>query len=305
MSEPIRWLVTGASGQLGSELVALLSARGEDLTAAGRAELDVTSDRVAGVLRAWAQSDRARPGRLVVLNAAAWTDVDGAQMNRLDASAVNTDGPARLAAACAQLGAVLVHVSTDYVFPGQPAGAARRPYEVDDPVAPATVYGQTKEAGERAVRAVLERHYIVRTAWLYGAVGDNFVKTVARLQRRRDTLEVVDDQLGSPTWAADLAAGLVALVRSGAPYGTYHCAGGGQASRYELARAVFEELGADPGRIRPCGSDRFPSPAPRPVYSVLSDHSWAAAALPAQPHWRDALRSAFQVDRSSLDTPSE
>jgi dTDP-4-dehydrorhamnose reductase len=296
-----RWLVTGAHGQLGTELVGLLRRAGEDLTAAGRAELDLADAATSDALRRWAAGADGR--RLVVLNAAAWTDVDGAEADPAGAAAANIDGPARLAAACAELDATLVHVSTDYVFPGTPIpGVPARPYEVDDPVGPATVYGVTKEAGERAVRAAVERHYVVRTAWVYGAAGRNFVKTVAGLRHRRDTLDVVADQVGSPTWAADLAAGLVALARSDAPHGTYHCTDGGQASWYELARAVFEEVGADPDRVRPCDSAAFPRPAPRPAYSVLSGRSWAVAGLPALPPWREALRSAFRVNRSALDT---
>ena len=333
----VRWMVTGARGQLGSELAALLSRDGEDVTAAGRAELDVTGDGVADALRRWvagsgaaksgaagssaAKSGAAKSGaagnsaaksgaagrRLVVLNAAAWTDVDGAESDPAGAAAANTDGPARLADVCAELGATLVHVSTDYVFPGtpvlDPATGAARPYEVDDPVGPATVYGATKEAGERAVRAALADHYIVRTAWVYGAVGGNFVKTIAALRHRRDTLNVVADQHGTPTWAAELAGGLVELVRAGAPYGTYHLTGAGEATWYDFARAVFEEVGADPARIHPCDSAAFPRPAPRPAYSVLSGRSWTAAGLRPPCEWRESLRSAFRVSRSSFDTP--
>jgi len=326
MGAPVRWLVTGARGQLGSELTELLRRDGEDVTAAGRAELDVTGDGVADALRRWAAGAAAGPAgtadpagtagtaaergagrRLVVLNAAAWTDVDGAEADPAGAAAANTDAPARLAAACAELGATLVHVSTDYVFPGtpvlDPATGVPRPYEVDDPVGPATVYGATKEAGERAVRAALADHYIVRTAWVYGAVGGNFVKTIAALRHRRDTLNVVADQHGSPTWAAELAGGLVELVRAGAPYGTYHLTGTGEATWYDLARAVFEEVGADPARIHACDSAAFPRPAPRPAYSVLSGRSWTAAGLRPPCEWRTALRSAFRVSRSSFDTP--
>ncbi|MBO0850860.1 MAG: dTDP-4-dehydrorhamnose reductase [Pseudonocardia sp.] len=295
-----RWLVTGAHGQLGSEL--RLALRGQDVTAPGRSELDVTSDAAEDSLRAWARAGGATE-RLVVVNAAAWTDVDGAEADPAGAAAVNADGAARLAGCCAELGATLVQVSTDYVFPGTRAATGSRPYEVADPVRPATVYGKTKEAGERAVRAALDRHYIVRTAWLYGAVGGNFVKTIAGLRHRRDTLDVVDDQVGSPTWAAELARGLVELAGSGAPHGTYHCACAGEASWYELARAVFTEVGADPDRIRRCDSTCFPRPAPRPAYSVLSGRSWAATGLRPLPHWRESLRLAFQSCRSALDMP--
>ena len=294
--ESTRWLVTGARGQLGSDLVARLA--GQDVTAAGRGELDLAGGGVPDALHKWAAGGDGGE-RLVVLNAAAWTDVDGAESDPAGAAEANTAGPAALAAGCAEVGATLVHVSTDYVF----TGTGSRPYEVDDPVGPATVYGETKEAGERAVRAALAEHYIVRTAWLYGAAGHNFVKTIAALRHKRDTLDVVDDQRGCPTWAAELAGGLVALAGSAAPHGTYHFAGGGEASWYELARAVFEEVGADPDRIHPCDSARFPRPAPRPAYSVLSGRSWAATGLPPPSDWRDALRSAFRVSRSAFDTP--
>jgi dTDP-4-dehydrorhamnose reductase len=184
----------------------------------------------------------------------------------------------------------LVHVSTDYVF----AGDATAPYEVDAQVAPRSAYGRSKLAGERAVRELLpDASYVVRTAWVYGAAGGNFVKTVARLEHSRDTIEVVDDQHGSPTWSADLAGGLVALARSAAPPGVYHCTNGGATTWYGLTRAVFEELGADPDRVRPTSTDRFPRPAPRPAYSVLSSAGWVAAGLPALPDWRDALARAF------------
>jgi dTDP-4-dehydrorhamnose reductase len=290
-----RWLVTGAHGMLGRDLVATLA--GHDVTATGRAELDLCSPAAADTVRDWAADARGRP--LVVLNAAAWTDVDGAEADPDGAAAGNSDGPARLAAICAQVGATLVHVSTDYVFPG----TGTHPYEADDPVDPLGVYGATKEAGERAVRAALRQHYIVRTAWLYGAGGGNFVKTIARLSGERDTLDVVDDQHGCPTWSGALARGLVEIAASGVPFGTYHCTGGGSASWYQLARAVLEELGEDPERVHPCDSAKFPRPAPRPAYSVLSGRSWTAAGLAAPAHWREQLHSAFRANRSSLSAP--
>ncbi len=280
----IRWLVTGARGQLGTDLVRALD--GAELTAFSRFELDIAdASAVEGGLRAWAAGGE----RLVVLNAAAYTEVDGAQADEARAFAVNADGPAALAAACGALGATLVHVSTDYVF----AGNADTPYEVDAPTGPRSVYGASKLAGEQRVRAALDAHYVVRTSWMYGDVGRNFVKTMARLQAQRPTVDVVDDQRGSPTWSADLAAALVSLARSGAPFGTYHCASGGETTWCGLARAVFAELGADPQRVRPCSTAQYPRPAPRPAYSVLSNRSWRAAGLPPIRPWRDALAAAF------------
>jgi dTDP-4-dehydrorhamnose reductase len=165
---------------------------------------------------------------------------------------------------------------------------------------PRSAYGRTKLAGEQAVRELApELSFVVRTAWVYGATGSNFVKTMARLEQARDTIEVVDDQRGSPTWSADLARGLVELASSAASPGIYHCTGSGETSWYGLARAVFEELGADPDRVHPTSTDKFPRPAPRPAYSVLSDEAWRAAGLSPMPHWRAALRSAFAENRSA------
>jgi dTDP-4-dehydrorhamnose reductase len=248
-----------------------------------RAELDVTDP--AAVERAVKE---VRPD--AVLNAAAYTAVDAAETDEATAAAVNAEAPATLARVCALYGAGLVHVSTDYVF----AGDASTPYPVDAPVGPTSAYGRTKLAGERAVRELLpERSWVVRTAWVYGAGGGNFVRTVARLEATRETVEVVDDQRGSPTWSRDLAAGLLALVGAGPAPGVYHCTNAGETTWYGLARAVFEELGADPERVRPTTTAAFPRPAPRPAYSVLSPAAWLAAGLPAPRDWRDGLHAAF------------
>jgi dTDP-4-dehydrorhamnose reductase len=286
-----RYLVTGAGGQLGTDLVSVLSGvDGATVVGVTRSEVDITVRSKVDALVA-----EVRPA--VVFNAAAFTAVDAAESDEATAAAVNGLAPGYLAAACAARGAVLVQVSTDYVF----GGDATTPYRTDAPVAPATAYGRTKLAGERAVRAALpDLSYIVRTAWVYGAAGGNFVKTMARLESERDTIEVVDDQRGSPTWSADLARGLVALARSSARAGIYHCTNGGDATWCDLARAVFAELGADPDRVRPTTTDKFPRPAPRPAYSVLSGDKWAAAGLSPLPDWRDALHRAFTEIGGSL-----
>ena len=277
----MRLLVTGAGGQLGADLLRV--ARGHEVVGPTRAELDVTDP--AAVERVIKE---VRPD--AVLNAAAYTAVDAAETDEATAAAVNAEAPAMLARACALHGAGLVHVSTDYVF----AGDADTPYPVDAPVGPRSAYGRTKLAGERAVRELLpERSWVVRTAWVYGASGGNFVRTMARLESTRDTVEVVDDQRGSPTWSGDLAGGLLALVEGGPAPGVYHCTNAGETTWYGLARAVFEELGADPERVRPTTTAAFPRPAPRPAYSVLSPVAWLAAGLPAPRPWRDALHAAF------------
>jgi len=279
-----RWLITGAGGQLGTDLSAALS--GEDIYAFRHGQLDIAdAAAVAGVIA------RVQPD--VVVNAAAYTAVDAAESDEDAAYRVNAAGPAVLAASLSGTTARLIHVSTDYVF----AGDAARPYGVDDVTGPKSAYGRTKLAGEIAVREVLpEASYVVRTAWVYGATGKNFVKTMIRLEREHETVSVVDDQRGSPTWSADLAGGLVELGRSSAPSGIYHGTNRGDTTWFGFTRAIFEELGADPARVRPTATDAFPRPAPRPAYSVLSDAAWRAAGLRPLPHWRDALRRAFAAD---------
>ncbi len=284
----MRWLITGARGQLGADLQQALAA--DELLAVGHAELDIAdAAAVAETIAGFAPD--------VVVNAAAYTAVDAAETDEDAAHRVNASGPAVLAAALAAHGGKLVQLSTDYVF----AGDANRPYDVDDPTGPKSAYGRTKLAGELAVRELLPRaSYVVRTAWIYGATGTNFVKTMARLQRERDTVSVVDDQRGTPTWSADLAAALAQLARSEAPAGTYHCTNGGDTTWFGFARAIFDELGADPARVLPTTTEAFPRPAPRPAYSVLSDNAWRRAGLTPMRHWRDALHDAFSTAGKAL-----
>lgn len=279
-----RWLITGAGGQLGVDLLRVLSGRdGVEAVGLARADLDITDD--VAVRDAFAEI---RPD--VVINAAAYTAVDAAETDEAGATLGNEVGPRNLAVAAAAAGARMIQVSTDYVFPGD----ATEPYDEDAPTGPRSVYGRTKLAGEQAVLAAHpDGGYVVRTAWVYGASGANFVKTIARLERERETISVVNDQRGSPTWSHDLAVGLVALADSTAPAGVYHCTNSGSTTWFDFARAIFEELGADPQRVRPTTTDAFPRPAPRPAYSVLSDRKWRAAGLPQLPHWRDALHAAF------------
>ena len=294
-------LVTGARGQLGSELVGrahradgIPFARGIDLP-----EVDLTDPfTVRDTVQEWARVVRSdSPAhRLVVVNPAAYTAVDKAEQDEETAYAVNAAAPALLAAACLEAGARLVQLSTDYVFPGD----ATEPYDVDDPTGPRSAYGRTKLAGELAVREILpDASYVVRTAWLYGAGGPNFVKTMAMLERTRDTVSVVPEA-GSPTWAGDLADRLLALCRSEVAAGTFHGTNQGTATRIEFTRAIFTELGADPARVLPSDPAAFARAAPRPAYSVLSPRAWDAAGLPPFPGWRAALAEAFRVDGEAL-----
>lgn len=280
-----RWLVTGAGGMLGRDVLTVLAARGAPVTAATRADLDVTD--------AGAVADAVR-GHDVVVNCAAWTAVDDAEAHEAQAQAVNADGARNVAAACAQAGARLVHVSTDYVFSGGGVRAAsRQGYAEDDPVDPRTAYGRTKAAGERAVAELLPgRHWILRTAWLYGEHGPNFVRSMARLEAQRDVVDVVADQTGQPTWSVDVAQRIADVVEREAPAGTYHATAGGSTTWCGLARAVFALLGADPQRVRPTTTEAFPRPAPRPAWSVLGHAGWERTGLAVPRRWDDALREA-------------
>ncbi|MFT4126382.1 MAG: dTDP-4-dehydrorhamnose reductase [Gordonia sp. (in: high G+C Gram-positive bacteria)] len=297
------WIV-GAAGQLGTALRdrADRAPRGSAVRALTSADIDLTDPAsVATALTGL------RPGD-VVINAAAYTDVDGAETDADTAAAVNTTGPGLLARACARADAWLIHVSTDYVFTGPPAGSAgagrpvpATPYEPDDLAAdatPPTVYGATKLAGERAARSADPAATVIRTAWVYtgGPQSRDFVGTMRRLERDRATISVVDDQTGSPTYARDLADGLWELARGGrrpaVAGATLHATNAGAVTWWGVARAVFAEVGADPERVHPCGTDDFPRPAPRPAYSVLSQRSWTAAGLTPLRDWSAALHAA-------------
>ncbi len=274
----VRYLVTGASGMLGRDLQDALA--GREVTALGRADLDVTD--------ASATRD-AVAGHDVVINAAAYTKVDDAESHEDDAYAVNATGAANLASAASLAGARLVQVSTDYVFDG----SATSPYAEDEPYGPISAYGRTKAAGERmALEANPGATFVVRTAWLYGAHGPNFAKTMLKLAESKDTWAVVDDQVGQPTWTGDLARQIVTMIDADAPAGIYHGTNGGQVSWYGFARAVLEEAGLDPERITTTDSSAFVRPAPRPAYSVLGHEAWNRAGVAPMRDWRDALRAA-------------
>lgn len=272
-------LVTGAGGMLAADL---LKSLGDDVVGLDRAALDITD---ADAVREAVEDVTA------VVNAAAWTDVDGAEADEAAAARINADGPAVLAAACAEVGATLVTYSTDYVF----RGTAHEPYPEDAPVDPINAYGRTKSEGERrALEANPGRTHVIRTAWLYGEHGPSFPKTMLRLAGERDRIQVVDDQHGAPTWSADLAAATAELLREGTPGRIWHWTNSGETTWYELARRTFELAGLDPARIEPTSSDRFPRPAPRPAYSVLGHGAWLAAGFEPPRDWDAALRIAFE-----------
>jgi dTDP-4-dehydrorhamnose reductase len=291
-----RWLVTGAAGMLGRDLTDLLRARGEELTPLARVDLDITDPAAVAKAVSLVKPD-------VVVNCAAWTAVDAAEEHEEAAFAINAGGAVNLAAACASVGALLVHPSTDYVFDGH----ASVPYAEDAPTAPSGAYGRTKLAGEQAVRAALpDASYIVRTAWLYGAHGKNFVKTMLRLARNGTSPGVVADQHGQPTWTADVAAQIYALIDHAAPAGTYHATSSGQTTWFGFAEEVFtlyqgqgqgQNQAEDPERQRltprPITTADYPTPAKRPAYSVLGHDAWHAAGISPISDWKDALQRAF------------
>jgi dTDP-4-dehydrorhamnose reductase len=250
-------MVTGANGMLGTDAVALLRAAGHDVTAHTRATLDLSDESAVTA---------AARGHDVIWNCAAWTAVDDAETEEQAALAVNGVVPGIIAAAASAAGARLVHVSTDYVF----AGDATSPYAEDAPTAPRSAYGRTKEVGEQAVRATLpDAHLLVRTAWLYGAHGGCFPKTIARVAAERGAISVVDDQVGQPTWTRDVADLVLRLVGADAPAGTYHATSSGETSWFGFAQRVVASAGLDPEIVTPTDSAAFPRPAPRPAYSVL------------------------------------
>lgn len=293
---PIAILVPGGRGQVGTELARMGPEHAALVHAPGSTELDVTDrEAVSDAVHSFAEVARDTGLSPVVINAAAYTAVDAAETDADRAAEVNAVGAGVVSEVCASRGVPLLHLSTDYVFSGE----SGRPYEPDDATDPRTVYGRTKLDGENAVLATNTGAWVIRTAWVYGAGGGNFVKTVARLESERDTLSVVDDQAGSPTWAADLAVGLLELAarvarRAGPRPRVLHCTNSGRTSWFEFARAVFAELGADPERVRPCTSAEFPRPAPRPAFSVLSDQAWLDAGLAPLRPWRDALVAALK-----------
>ena len=276
-----RILLTGASGMLGSDLAQVLA--GYDLATATRAELDIT-DLIA--------VEEAVSGVDVVVNAAAYTAVDDAESHRDEAFAINEQGPRNLAIAAKTAGARLIHVSTDYVFDGE----ATQPYAENTLRNPASVYGQSKAAGEVAIQAEYpEGSIIVRTAWLYGQHGPNFPKTMLRLAQTKDTVSVVTDQIGQPTWSMDLAQWIRSLIDSPVQSGVFHGTNSGDTSWFEFAREVYRLAELDPERIQPTTSDQFVRPAPRPSWSVLGHDAWANAGLPLPRPWEEALAEAFPI----------
>jgi dTDP-4-dehydrorhamnose reductase len=275
-------LVTGARGMLGTDLCAVLRARGEEVVPADLAEFDLTDP--AATLAFVRHCSPA-----VIINCAAYTAVDQAEADRDTAFRVNRDGARNLAQAAAEIGAVLLHLSTDYVFDGTKDG----PYLEDDPPNPRSVYGESKLAGELAVRETLPAHWIVRTAWLYGIHGKSFPRTILELAQRGEPLRVVNDQRGGPTYTVHLAEALAQMVAQ-PHYGTYHAVNSGSCTWYDLACAVLSAAGLSV-EVQPVPTSAFPRPAHRPANSVLDTTKLATVYGITLPAWEEGVRGFVEA----------
>lgn len=268
--------VTGASGQLGKDLVEILRLRGFDVYGFSRTELDICNMKQCQQVL-----ESLRPD--VIIHSAAYTAVDQAESEQDRAYEVNAFGTRNIAVCAERIGAKLVYISTDYVFDG----TGQIPYKEFDSTNPSGVYGKSKHAGELLVSSLSHKYFIVRTSWVYGYYGNNFVKTMLKLGKERDSLKVVNDQVGSPTYTVDLSHFVMELIQT-EKYGIYHASNSGACSWYEFAKAIFEVSGLTV-KVEPCTTEEFPRPAPRPKYSVMDHMSIRTNGFEDLPAWRDAL----------------
>ena len=271
-------LTTGAGGQLGNELRLLQGGTSHKWFNTDVAELDITDMRA---VEAYVEANSIDG----VVNCAAYTAVDKAETDKALCTAINAEAPAYLAAAVARRGGWMVQISTDYVFDGKGC----RPYREDDTPGPQSVYGSTKLAAETAVARICPQSAIIRTSWLYSTFGNNFVKTMLRLGRERDSLGIVADQVGTPTYAADLAAAIMAMVGAGIKPGVYHYSNEGAATWYDFTKAIHRIAGVEGCKVSPIRTEEYPVPAPRPYYSVLDKAKVKRTYGIEIPHWQDSL----------------
>ena len=285
------WLIIGGSGQLGISVSQELDKHGIAYAAWSSKDLDITQSAITN-----AAIEKLSPK--VVINCAAWTDVDGAESHEIEASRINSEGPENLALATKLCNSNLIHVSTDFVFSGE----GQTPWQTKDETNPQTAYGRTKAQGEsRVIATYPESSFIVRTAWLYSPWGKNFAKTMTRLAIKGEgEVRVVNDQVGQPTSAMDLAKLLVELGLSNSQTGIYHGTNSGQATWFEFAQEIFKLAGIDVGRITPVSSSDYPRPAKRPSYSVLSHDSWTSTSVKPLRDWRIALADAMPAIISAV-----
>lgn len=276
----MEWLITGANGMLGKDLVREVRSAGHNVVAVDIADLDITDPQAVNAIDSFD----------VIVNCAAFTAVDAAEEREATAFTINATGPQLLARAARERGARMIQISTDYVF----SGDATEPYSENAPVGPVSAYGRTKAAGEWAVRANCPDSLIVRTAWLYGAEGNCFPKTMARLASERETLSVVTDELGQPTWTSDLADLLVRMVEAGAPAGTYHGTSSGQTNWHGFTREIVASLGKDPAMVHETTAAAFARPAPRPSFSVLGHDALKRVGIAPIGDWRERWLEAAE-----------
>ncbi|WKA47179.1 dTDP-4-dehydrorhamnose reductase [Geobacillus zalihae] len=276
-------VVTGANGQLGQELVLQLQETNFELHPFTKSELDITNENIVNEVITKIEPD-------IIINAAAYTKVDQAEIEEETAYLVNAFGQRNLAVAAEKVGAKICYISTDYVFDG----SSMIPYREYDRTNPLGVYGKSKLVGEELTKSLCSRYFIVRTAWVYGEFGQNFVKTMLRLAKEKEEIDVVNDQVGSPTYTVDLARFIIDLVQT-EKFGTYHCTNSGSCSWYEFATAIFEESNISV-KVNPITTEQFPRLAARPKYSVLDNFAMKVNGFPMLRHWREALKEFLKSD---------
>ena len=287
----MKWAITGGSGQLSRSLVDLLDKEGVPYIAWSHKDLDVADDSSISVIKEISPD--------LLINCAAWTNVDAAEEFPDKATRVNQVGPRNMARAAKELKIPLIHISTDYVFSGQ----SRQPWSTDSKTEPMSTYGLSKLLGEKEISKNLDGNfYILRTAWLYGPYGRNFSKTILKKAlTSKDSINVVNDQIGQPTTTKSLAEQIFKVAQQNIPSGTYHATNTGQASWWDFAREIFELAGEDVERVRSSTSEDFPSNVKRPKYSVLDQSAWSKVGMETMPEWRRALKEVFPEIRKAVE----
>ena len=287
----MKWAITGGSGQLSRSLVDLLDKEGVPYIAWSHKDLDVADDSSISVIKETSPD--------LLINCAAWTNVDAAEEFPEKATRVNQVGPRNMARAAKELEIPLINISTDYVFSGQ----SRQPWSTDSKTEPMSTYGLSKLLGEKEINKNMDGNfYILRTAWLYGPYGRNFSKTILKKAlTSKDSINVVNDQIGQPTTTKSLAEQIFKVAQQNIPSGTYHATNTGQASWWDFAREIFELAGEDVERVRSSTSEDFPSNVKRPKYSVLDKSAWSKVGMETMPEWRRALKEVFPEIRKAVE----
>ena len=287
----MKWAITGGSGQLSRSLVDLLDKEGVPYIAWSHKDLDVADDSSISVIKETSPD--------LLINCAAWTNVDAAEEFPEKATRVNQVGPRNMARAAKELKIPLIHISTDYVFSGQ----SRQPWSTDSRTEPMSTYGLSKLLGEKEINKNMDGNfYILRTAWLYGPYGRNFSKTILKKAlTSKDSINVVNDQIGQPTTTKSLAEQIFKVAQQNIPSGTYHATNTGQASWWDFAREIFELAGEDVERVRYSTSEDFPSNVKRPKYSVLDQSACSKVGMETMPEWRRALKEVFPEIRKAVE----